>query len=599
MIYGADIAYEKNVEIKDLLNDNVVDKASWNEFMPEGVTKEIFKDFIKYYDVDVFNAAGRRIRNIVKNADTLTPTERVKEIAHLFSYFKNPDKETVLTPWRVVNMHLSDCLGGYDFFDEAHTTLIESPRFVNQGTVTDDTLANTDAQILEINSKTGLYPLFVAYSIFRKLCPDIDNTTKEEQQKIWQAVVTKNVFVICRTLMAKRITQRTLCGFGNTKANARYFENLVDTLKDTADTFINEVSKPSYWEKKGDKMKFNAVVGNPPYQENVGSTSNKALGRQLFPDFMKTSFLLTTSYVSLITPSRWFTGEGQDASFPKLRKFIKEHNHFVKIYNYLNQKDIFPNVSIGTINYFLYQKQYNGDVDFYDIVNGKKDKFSRPLFENDMDTIIPMNILVGYTKKITNRKDFVSLTTITTGRNPFGVPDVNTQLKRHMSQNKTKENDIKIFCAYEEINYVPNNLITRNNELIKKWKIFTSKMNGGAGNLSDDKEVFILGRSFVGEPGSICSGALISIGGFSTKTEAVNLQKYMKTKFLRFTVGLMKSSQALYQNVYQFVPMQDFTKNSDIKWNKTISEIDKQLYDKYGLSPDEIEFIEQKIKPME
>ena len=80
--------------------------------MPSGVTKEMFKSFIKYYDPEIFVAAGRRIRTTVLSADELSPTERVKKIAQLFACFKNPDKETVLTPWRVVNMHMSDCLGG-------------------------------------------------------------------------------------------------------------------------------------------------------------------------------------------------------------------------------------------------------------------------------------------------------------------------------------------------------------------------------------------------------------------------------------------------------------------------------------------------------
>ena len=117
--------------------------------------------------------------------------------------------------------------------------------------------------------------------------------------------------------------------------------------------------------------------------------------------------------------------------------------------------------------------------------------------------------------------------------------------------------------------------------------------------LFDDKQVAILGRSFVAEPGMICSGALIALGCFDSRLEAENLKKYMATKFLRFMVGLLKSSQALYQNVYQFVPLQNFGKDSDIDWDKTIEGIDKQLYSKYGLSQEEIDYIESVIKPME
>jgi hypothetical protein len=115
LIYGADIAFNEDFTIDKFLDDRIVDPASWEEFMPMGVTKQVFKQFMKYYDAEIFVAAGRRIRDTVKSADDLSPTERIHKIVSLFACFKNPDKETVLTPWRVVNMHMGDCLGGYDF----------------------------------------------------------------------------------------------------------------------------------------------------------------------------------------------------------------------------------------------------------------------------------------------------------------------------------------------------------------------------------------------------------------------------------------------------------------------------------------------------
>lgn len=107
LIYGTDVNIDEDITIEKLVEK--VDDASWEEFMPKGVTKSLFKEFIKYYDPDIFVAAGKRIRSIVKSADELEPTERIKKITQLFSCFKNPDKETVLTPWRVVNLHISDC----------------------------------------------------------------------------------------------------------------------------------------------------------------------------------------------------------------------------------------------------------------------------------------------------------------------------------------------------------------------------------------------------------------------------------------------------------------------------------------------------------
>ena len=132
-----------------------------------------------------------------------------------------------------------------------------------------------------------------------------------------------------------------------------------------------------------------------------------------------------------------------------------------------------------------------------------------------------------------------------------------------------------------------------------KWKVFTSKMNGGAGTLLDGKAVHILGRAFVAGPKFICSNALLALGEFDDKIQAENLEKYMRTKFFRFMLGIKKISQVLTSNVYKYVPIQDFTDKSDVDWEKSIEEIDQQLYTKYGLTEEEKSFIKKMIKPME
>ena len=129
--------------------------------------------------------------------------------------------------------------------------------------------------------------------------------------------------------------------------------------------------------------------------------------------------------------------------------------------------------------------------------------------------------------------------------------------------------------------------------------MFTSKGNGAAGTLSDGIPVSIIGKAFVGKPGSGCSDSLFPIGSFDTEEEALNLQKYFATKFLRFMVGIMKVSRNITQLVYKYVPMHNFTNASDIDWSKPVAELDKQLYAKYGLSQEEIDYIEYIIKPME
>ena len=117
LIYGAELSNEdEEITIDNFAN--LIDAQSWEEFMPKDVTKQVFEKFKKYYEPDVFREAGKRIREMARAADKFTIEERIERIASIFNTFRNPDKETVLTPWRVVNMHMSDCLGGWCFYDE-------------------------------------------------------------------------------------------------------------------------------------------------------------------------------------------------------------------------------------------------------------------------------------------------------------------------------------------------------------------------------------------------------------------------------------------------------------------------------------------------
>lgn len=260
LIYGADITDED----KELTIDNftsLVDSRSWEEFMPKGVTMQRFNAFKKYYDPDVFTAAAKRIRQMARAADRLSIEERIERIAAIFATFRNPDKETVLTPWRVVNMHLSDTLGGYTFYDEQFKTTIEEPRFVDRGAVTADVFS-PDTHLLEINSKSGLYPLYLAYNVYRSLLRN-ELTSPEnlaEHQALWDKAVADNIFVICKTLMAKSITRRTLLGFRNGKTNMWAPDDLINKIKNQPELFVKKVH-----DLVGKNVKINAIVGNPPY----------------------------------------------------------------------------------------------------------------------------------------------------------------------------------------------------------------------------------------------------------------------------------------------------------------------------------------------
>lgn len=595
LMYGAEL----KADGQDITLDNfaeLIDDQSWDEFMPRGVTKQLFAEFVPYYDPDMFRAVGRNYRDLVRQADQMAPLERVKAVAAIFEYFRNPDKETVLTPWRVVNMHIGDCIGGQVFYENDTTTKLMEPRLVDHGEVTRKVFRDPNTRILEINSKTGLYPLYMTYSVFaEKLQAYRDSHTLATdvpisiQNEIWDEVLRNNIFVICKTEMAKSITKRTLRGFRQAKVNAHYFEDLINKITNQPELFIKKVSNgKQYWKNNEieENMKFNAIVGNPPYQASIDS--RRGLSSQVYPEFIKIAIRLDSKFVSLITPSRWFTAEAQDGSFIKLRDFAKNNNRFIKIINYANPKEVFPSVEIaGGVNYFLYSNDYSGDVlfDYHTGINVISS--TRSLFEKDLNIIIPDNRIISILRKILSSKPFKSVMTMTTGRDAFGITGKDENVN-NISKNEKFNGCIQLYCAHEEIRYISIDKVKRLNELVNKWKVFTSKGNGGAGMLGDGKPVSITGKNFIGAPGSVCTDSLLPFGAFDKESEARSLSSYMRTKFFRFCVGILKSSQNLSQNVYQFVPIQDWSK----PWT------DAELYAKYKLTKDEIAYIESMIKPM-
>lgn len=595
LIYGADIKDDMDVTVDNFTS--IVDDVSWEEFMPKGITKEKFSEVSKYYDNEIFIGAGRRIRNIAKHADTLSPIERAKTISNIFSTFRNPDKETVLTPWRTVNMHMGDTLGGWNFYDNKYIVTIEEPRFINNGDVTRDVLLNKDVKILEFNSKTGLYPLYVTISLFKHKCLNVDSKklTEELMEQIWEQTIEDNIFIVCKTPMAKTITKRTLIGYKDKKTNILNVEDVFEQLSNGFEKFSKYLKNPKTWEINGGvEMKFDAIIGNPPYQENISSSEdNSSLGKQLFPTFVSSAIKLNPKYVSLITPSRWFAGDAQDKSFLKLREFIKENNHISKIVNYPDCKDVFDNVTIkGGVSYFLFENNYNGNVDFYNSVNGDISKQSRPLFEDGLDIILSNSIDYEIIKKV-QEKNFVSMTEITKGRNAFGIvgkPDV----VNGISQVEKKEGLVKLQCKGEEIRWTDSKNVTKNIDVFENYKVFISKSAGDPG-----KDRRVIGKPYIGEPYSCCTDSLIPIGKFDNIDEAINLQSYLKTRFVRFMISILKVSQNVSQNVYQFVPMQNFKNNSDINWKTGLDDLDEQLYKKYNFTDEQINWIMSKVDKVE
>lgn len=585
LVYGVDKDIDVDITVDNFADEQLIDDLSWEEFMPKGVTRELFKKFAKYYDKDVFVAASRRIRNISKSADELEPTERVKKIANLFSTFKNPDKETVLTPWKVVNMHMGETLGGYNFFE--NNELLEEPICIDNGEITKETLFNKDANILEINSKTGLYPLYVVYSMYKNIVKN-EEYSFDDKLRIWDFVVENNMFVVCKTPMAKSITRRTLVGYRDVEVNTRYFEDLINQLKDARkeENFISKVkNKGNYWHRKdGDNnMKFNAVVGNPPYQGTNHS--------QVYPYFYLTSIKLA-DYVSLIFPTGWQAPKNGNNLVKMNTKEVKTDKQIVFIDN---RQNVFPGVSgVEWINVVLWQKGYDNGLDGEQKVytNGEDPEEIKIEWEikesAKPDEIIKLNEIV---KKYSSTKG--CLDSITSETKPFGLrtdvikdPEKYGFVKSNFNDQKLESNDIILYCNSGMVKYLPYDFkFPKKNDTLEKYKVFVGE---AWGNMSEKTG---LGGAFsdiiVASPYEVCTETYVVSGKFNDFETAQKHAKYLMTKFARALLYLNKHSQHSTHS-WGAIPVQTYEESW---WDKSIKEIDDELMKKYNV-PDNIkEFI--------
>ena len=587
LIYGCDLKDGEDITIDNFAEH--IDPRSWEEFMPQGITKQHFNNFKKYYDPEIFLEAGRQIRARARKADGLPVKERIRHIVEIFSSFRNPDKETVLTPWRVVNMHLSDTIGGYDFYEESHTEMLNEPRLVDRGSVTNRVFMGPDTRILELNSKSGLYPLYMAYSIWRERCREwerqgffeVDKMTIEEEQLAWDDVIANNIFVVCKTPMAVSITKRTLTGFRDVKqVNARYYAGLVETLKTNPESFTKDVVRGQFfWHNKNveKEMKFNAIVGNPPYQVNIG-TKKENYGMLIFQEFVNAAKRLAPQYVSMIFPSRWFTG---GRGLEEFRTNMLSDKRLKTIVDYVDAKEIFPSADVsGGINYILWDKEYQGLCDFTYRHNGKSSYQKRNL--NEYPIFIRRNEALDIIRKVVAHNEKMVEENVSS-QTPFGF------VTTYRGATEAFEGSIPLHTS-GGITYVSRQDVTRNPQWIDKYKVVFSKAtceHAGTPDRSGKYRVFSGLRML--KPEEICTQSYLIGSTFDTEEETLNCISYFKTKFVRFLIIQLVTSQDMSADRFHFVPIQDYSE----PWT------DEKLYTKYGITPDEQAYIESLIKPME
>lgn len=589
LVYGANISVREDMTLQKFID--IVDDESWNEFMPAGLTKDKFYEFTKYYDEEVFQGVAHSIRAKAFDYDQLPPTERVQAIAEIFSTFKNPDKETVLTPWNVVNMQMVLTLGGHDF----RALVKEKPEWKAAGAVSTIWSLN-DTTILEINSKSGLYPLLAAYNLYSRQLIKQKKPEEKVHKQLWHTILESNIFVICKSPMAKTITERTLSGYSKTKMNVVYINDLVKKLRREGSyssyNLNNELQER--FSSKGKEVKFTAVVGNPPYQE---STEDNNRDKPIYHLFMEEAYKLSNK-ASLISPARFLFNVGQTPSSWNEKMLADKHLKVV-FYEQKSSK-VFPNTDIkgGVAITFRDTTQDFGAIGTF-IPNAKLDSIRRKVLLND----------------------FKSLNTLLFGRSSYKLSDKlyedNPKLRGRSKPTEEKSIGSNVFdklpevfldnstdVAHEFIRVVGRQDNKRIVKCIKrdyvldhnnldKWKVFIAKSNG-TGELGE-----VLSEPILGEKQVIGTQTFISFGAFEEKVEAENLIKYIKTKFCRTLLGIKKITQDnATKEVWKYVPSQDFAKASDINWSLSVEEIDKQLYKKYSLTKEEVDFIETQVKAM-
>lgn len=598
LMYGADLQINLDGTEEAITLDNfcdLVDDLSWEEFMPKGVTKKIFGQFKKYYDSDVFRESGVKIREMARAADKLSIEERIERISSIFATFRNPDKETVLTPWRVVNMHLAQSLGGWCFYDKDYNEQILEPELIKQNEITDEVFKK-NTHILEINSKSGLYALYCAYSVYRtrsklELGP---KPTREMEIDLWRKVLAENIFLICKTPMAKKIAQRTLAGFTGTKVNAHYFEDLVNQLKNKPENFISKVSKTNYWKKDGNEdMKFDAIVGNPPYQ--IMATGDANGSDPIYHLFIDAACKLGEK-VSFIHPARFLFNAGKTPKDWNEKMLNDEHYKVVQYW--ANSGDVFPTVDIKggvAVTYWDKNKTFEkiGTFTSYPELNGIKKKAAPTEEINSLMSIMYNQTNFDLDVLLKEHPDYIK---------GIGSEGKDRRLEKNIfdkiplfTEEKTNEEDIKILGVIKNkrsYRFIPRKYLDISHENLMKYKVLVPRSNG-SGAIGE-----VLSTPILGEPILGYTRTFLGIGAFDSKEEAENALKYVRTKFARTMLGILKITQDNPIETWRLVPLQDFTTKSDIDWSQSIPEIDKQLYKKYNLSPEEIAFIESKVREM-
>ena len=462
---------------------------------------------------------------------------------------------------------------------------------------------------LDIGCKSGVFLREIA----KRLITGLADEPPDLQQRV-DHILHHQLYGIATTELTSLVSRRTL--YCSKYPNCRYSASRFDTpegnirFRNIPHDFVNGrckwcgASEDQFGDAKRNglethayefihtthpeeifKMKFDVIVGNPPYQLSDGG--NAASAMPIYQRFVSQAKKLNPRYLTMITPSRWFTGgRGLDV----FRDEMLHDDRIRVIHDFISASDCFPGVEIkGGVSFFLWSRDKRGLCKvFTHKSTGEIAESERKLLESGMSSFIRYSEQISLMQKVSQYAE-AKFSEIVSANDPFGY-DVRVEgsykrIKPRYSKSPFKGSLEFYYNGWrkEGVGYIDSGTVRKNRQWIGKYKVLIPQVWGSGDPMTDWINPFVSGCD------SVCSETYMVVGPFKSRCEADNAISYMQTRFFHALVSIIKITHHATQTMYSLVPMQDFSK----PWT------DAELYAKYKLTKDEIAFIESMIKPME